>query len=156
MAMKYLGTRMILVAVEAFVALTSLGCGFGLAGGVIRFPLVFLHGTPFPDYLIPGLAMAIIVGGSALIAAMLLLTEHELGSYMSAFAGLTLLGFEVAEVTSIDHNTGDLFPLVLAFQSIYTMFGLTMLGGSIILWIEEHREHRERRWQSSHGKHATW
>lgn len=58
--------------------------------------------------------MALADGGTALIAAALLLAWQELGVLASALAGLTLLGFEVIEVTSIDRRTGNLFPIVIA------------------------------------------
>ena len=151
---KYLDTtRRILVVVAAFVALTSVGCGVGLAIGMIRFPLAFLQGTPFSDYFVPGLAMTILVGGSALLAAALLLATHELGAdpgiYASAVAGLILLGFEVMEVTSIDRNTGSLLAIVLALQATYTVFGLTMLVGAAVLGIQEHRR------RPAHRQHVT-
>lgn len=148
--MKYLDTRFILVMVEAFVALTSLVCGVGLAVGVIQFPLTFLQGTPFSDWVIPGLTMAIIVGGSALLAAALLLTGSRLGILASALAGLILLGFEGVEVLGIDRNTGYLFPLVITLQSAYTVFSLTMLGGAAFLW------RQERRRRPAHIKRVTY
>jgi hypothetical protein len=80
-----------LVGFEAFVALTSIVYGVGLAVGVVQFPLSWLQGTPFSDYVIPGLVMAIIAGGSSLLAAATILTGSKVGVLMSACAGLLLL-----------------------------------------------------------------
>jgi predicted lysophospholipase L1 biosynthesis ABC-type transport system permease subunit len=35
---------------------------------------------------------------------------------------------------SIDRNTGDLFPLVIALQATYTALGLLIFGGAVLLW----------------------
>lgn len=132
--MSTLEARRLLIAAETLVALTSIVCGIGLAVGVIQFPLDFLAGAPFGDYTIPGILMAVVVGGSALVAAALLLMRREAGIIVSALAGLILLGFEVFEVVSIDRNTGDLFPLVIALQATYTALGLLIFGGAVLLW----------------------
>lgn len=129
-----------LVLVEAVVALTSIVYGIGLAVGAIHLPLAFLEGAPFSDYTLPGLVMAIIVGGSALLAAVTLLAGHTAGVFMSALAGLILLGFEVVEVTTIDPNAGDWLPLVVMAQSVYSVLGLTMVGLAAYLWAPTHAE----------------
>lgn len=138
--MMYLVTRLSLITIEAIVALTSIVCGTGMVAGVIQFPAVFLWGTPFRDYRIPGVAMAIVVGGSALLAAALLGTRRRSGVLASALAGLILLGFEIVEVITIDRNTGDLLPVVIALQAAYTVFGLAMLCGAAYLWIQVSRK----------------
>ena len=43
--MKHKGVRLALVVLEAFVALTSIACGLGLAVGVIQFPLACVLAT---------------------------------------------------------------------------------------------------------------
>jgi hypothetical protein len=52
--------------VDVFVALTALGGGIALATGLEadRFPLDWLRGTPFRNYVIPGLILAGVVGGA--------------------------------------------------------------------------------------------
>ena len=126
--------RLILLAVELFVAATSIVCGLGLAVGVIQFPLTFLDGSPFGDYVAPGLLMAIVVGGVPLLAAAALRARHVAGLPLSALAGLILLAFEVVEVVTIDRNTGGWLPLVLTLQSAYTALGLVMLALAAYLW----------------------
>lgn len=126
--------RLILLAVELFVAATSIVCGLGLAVGVIQFPLTFLDGSPFGDYVAPGLLMASVVGGVPLLAAAALRARHAAGLPLSALAGLILLAFEVVEVVTIDRNTGGWLPLVLTLQSAYTALGLVMLALAAYLW----------------------
>ena len=146
--MKHTGVRLTLVVLEAFVALTSIVCGVGLAAGAIQFPLAWLQGAPFIDYIILGLVMAIIVGGSSLLAAATILTGHEVGVFVSALAGLLLMGFEVVELSIIDPNLGNCLLLVVPLQAIYSMLALTIFGLAVFLWMTEYRS------QHSHSRHV--
>jgi hypothetical protein len=147
--MKHKGVRLTLVVLEAFVALTSIVCGAGLAVGAIQFPLAWLQGAPFSDYAILGLVMAIIVGGSSLLAAATILTGHEVGVLVSALAGLLLMGFEVVEVSIVDRNLGNWLLLVVPLQTIYSVIGLTIFGLAAFLWITEYRS------QHFHSRHVS-
>lgn len=144
--MKHKGVRLTLFALEAFVALTSIGCGVGLMVGAVQFPLVWLAGSPFSNYTIPGLVMAVVVGGSSFLAAEAMLSEREGGVVASALAGLLLMGFEVAEGAMIDQNLGDGLPFAVGFQAIYSALSLTILGLAAFLWrTERHRRHFQAR-----------
>ncbi len=149
--MKHTGVRLTLVVLEAFVALTSIACGVGLAVGVVQFPLAWLAGTVFSDYTIPGLAMAIILGGSSLLAAETVFTGREAGVVVSAIAGLLLMGCEVAEVVSIDRNLGNWLPLVVVLQAIYSLLSLTIFGLAVSLLMTEYRR---QRFHPRHLSHA--
>ncbi len=140
-----------LVVLEAFVALTSLVCGVGLAIEVIQFPLAWLAGAPVHDYIILGWVMAIVVGGSSLLAALTMLTGREVGVLFSALAGLLLLCFEVVEVSLVDRNLGIWLLLVVPLQTIYSVIGLTMIGLTVFLWMTEYRSQHVH---SGHAGHA--
>lgn len=146
--MKHKGVRLLLVVLEAFVALTSIVCGVGLAVGVIQFPLVWLVGGPVHDYIILGWVMAILVGGSSLLAALTMLTGREVGVLFSVLAGLLLMGFEVVEVSLVDRNLGIWLLLVVPLQTIYSLIGLTMIGLAVFLWMTEYRS------QHDHSRHV--
>jgi hypothetical protein len=139
--MKHKGVRLTLAVLEAFVALTAIGCGLGLEVGAIQFPIEWLQGTPFGDYIIPGFLMANIVGGSSLLAAATILTEGEAGVLISALAGLLLIGFEVMEGTSIDPNLGNELLPALGFQTSYSAIALTIFGLATYLWMAEYRRY---------------
>jgi hypothetical protein len=139
--MRHKRVRLTLAVLEAFVALTAIGCGLGLEIGAIQFPLAWLAGTPFSDYALPGLLMAIIVGGSSLFAAATIFTEGEVGVLVSALAGLLLIGFEFVEAASIDPNLGSGLPLALGFQASYSAFALTIFGLAARLWVTEYYPH---------------
>jgi hypothetical protein len=60
--------RIVVSVLTGFIALTAIGGGGALLVGVEqqRFPLDWLRGTPFKDYTIPAILLAVVVGGSAL------------------------------------------------------------------------------------------
>jgi hypothetical protein len=65
------GVRVAHFVVDAFAAVTAVGGGTALATGLEsdRFPAEMLRGTQFGSYVIPGLILAGVVGGSVAVAA---------------------------------------------------------------------------------------
>jgi len=51
--------------------------GIGVTKDALPFPYVWLQGTPFHSYFVPGLILCLIVGGSQLAAALALLWHHS-------------------------------------------------------------------------------
>ena len=100
---RWRAARAVLVVVEAFVALTAIGGGIALAAGLEggRFPLAWLAGTPFADYTVPGLLLAVLVGGSASVAFVALLVRPAAGAAASMAAGLVLGGWIAGEVALV-------------------------------------------------------
>jgi hypothetical protein len=144
--MKHKRVRFTLFVLEAFVALTSIACGVGLMVGAVQFPVAWLAGTPFSDYTMPGLVMAVVVGGSSSLAAEMTRAGRAGGVVASALAGLLLMGFEVAEVAMIDRNVGNWLPYAVGFQAIYSTLSLTIVGLAAFLWrTEHHRRHFQTR-----------
>jgi hypothetical protein len=142
--MKHKFVRITLVVVEAFVGIWAVIGGVGLVTGAIpfiQFPLALLQGTPFSDFTIPGLALGILIGGSALFAAATVLTGREVGVMASGIAGLFTMGFEIVEVVSVNSKWGDVFPIALVQQCIIFVLGLTMFGLAAYLWRAEYRDH---------------
>lgn len=88
-----------LIVLTGFIALTALGGGIALLTGLEdnRFPLEWLRGTPFPDYTIPALILAIVVGGSALVACILIIRHHRRSRLASVLAGMIMMGYIVVE-----------------------------------------------------------
>jgi hypothetical protein len=96
----------LLVILVAFLALTTVAGGIGLLTGAIAPGLELLQGSPFSSYTIPGLALAIIVGGSALIATILLVRRHRWGALACGVTGIGIVIFEIVEVLSIGSDPG--------------------------------------------------
>ena len=84
----------ILIGITAFVGLAAIGGGIGLmaanGGGL---PADTLSYSMFNSYLLPGLLLAIVVGGSQLIAAYLLLASRHHALATSLLAGFILLAW---------------------------------------------------------------
>jgi len=57
--------RIVLIILDAFLALTAFAGGIGLVTGVAAPPTEMLAGSPFTGYLIPALSLFVIVGGCA-------------------------------------------------------------------------------------------
>src|SRR6266699_6916956 len=103
--MKHTLVRIAIGMLEALIALSAIGGGIVLlagtyqngvlieAGGRGQFPLAWLQNTPFSDYTIPALVLAIGVGGSSLLAAVTIFTGHKVGVLASAVAGLVMAGY---------------------------------------------------------------
>jgi hypothetical protein len=86
--------RATLPFLDAFLAATAIyGAVF-----VVPFQNVeLLAGSPFADYLVPGLVLGLFVGGTALVAALTLLGNRRIGAALSIIAGGEIIGFEIVE-----------------------------------------------------------
>ena len=69
-----------LFVADLFVALTAVFGGITVAAGVDKFPAGWLAGTVFSSYLVPGLILAVVVGGSATAATFATLRKRDLGT----------------------------------------------------------------------------
>jgi hypothetical protein len=151
--MKHEVIRMALLVITAIIATSAIAGGVALLRGVVfgyKLPLAWLAGTPFSDYTIPGLALAIVVGGSALIAAATIFIHREWAVLVSVLAGLVMVGYLLVEIVSIDSQLGNDLPTSLAVQLFYFVLGLALVGLGGFLWIRECRSGRH-----FHLRHAT-
>lgn len=140
--MKHKLVRIALVALEAFVGLSAVAGGIALLTGVFAqgIPVAWLQGTPFSDYTIPGLALAILVGGGMLLAAATVFIRREWATLVSVVAGIFMVGFEVVEAASVDSKAGDGLPLMAGLQALYFVLGLVIFGLAVYLWRVEYRD----------------
>ncbi len=123
--------RIVLIVVDLFAALTAIAGGVALIAGVIQFPLEWLQSTPFSSYTIPGLILAIIVGGSALVATATMLTGRSFGVIASQAAGFIIAGWTVGEVAMLGY--------VSWLQPFMFVVGLVTIGLAVWLWMVEFR-----------------
>jgi hypothetical protein len=146
--------RIVLLVIAAFIATSAIEGGVAVVEGVVfgyKLPLAWLAGTPFSDYTIPGLALAIVVGGSALLAAATAFIHREWAVLVSVLAGLVMAGYLVVEVISIDSKLGDALPISLAVQFFYFVLGLALFGLGGVLWRREYRGQHFHLGHASHG-----
>ena len=71
----------------------------------------------------------IIVGGSALLASVMLIRKYKYAVFYSAIVGLIIMVFEFIEVLAIGSPTGA----GLVMQIIYFVFGIAMVKCSLFV-----------------------
>jgi len=151
--LKHKVTRIALFVIEAVIGLSAIQGGVALLRGDFMnvLPVAWLAGTPFSDYTIPGLALVIVVGGSALLAAATVLIDREWAVLLSVLAGLIMVGFEVVEIVCLDGKVGNALPMVLGLQLFYFVLGLAVFVLAGYLWM---REYRSQHFHPGHVSHA--
>lgn len=95
---KHTPTRVALVLLTAFMAVSAIG---GAIWAVPTIPRAWLHQgliAPFADTTIPALALGILCGGAGLAAFATVLVRPRLGALVSIVAGVCMIGFELVEI----------------------------------------------------------
>lgn len=119
--------RIVLTVLTALVGITAIAGGVALvfgasrpsaSGGVVP-DLAYLGGSPFTSYIVPGVVLAVIVGGTHLLAAMLVGRGAPSGPFATAVAGFGLLIWIFVQMMFIPFSV---------LQAIYFAAGLFELG----------------------------
>ncbi len=135
--MTFKALRILIGIITAFIALTAIGGGlallFGLEGN--RFPLEWLQGTPFPDYTIPALLLAIAVGGSSLIATIMIFAKVKAYPSAAVIAGCILIGYISVEAIILKQVP----PGPTVTEIIYFVLGLVVALGAVYIRVAGNR-----------------
>jgi hypothetical protein len=87
--------RWILIGLHAVLGGAAAGAGQAFArnptGENLGMTVEWLDGSPFPDYRVPGLFLALVIGGANLMSAFLLWRRHPLSPLLSFGTGLLLI-----------------------------------------------------------------
>jgi hypothetical protein len=126
--MKRRSARTALIVTDAFLALSAIGGGIGLLAGWTKVPVYLLQGSPFPDYTLPAILLASVVGGLALVGCLATLNHEPLAFRISAMAGLAVMGFVAVEAIVI--GTAWL-------QLVYFIVGVLIVGLAVYLRARE-------------------
>jgi hypothetical protein len=129
--MQQFKTRIALIVLNLFVLATAVE---GALFVIPTLPRDWLNQGAldiFPDYTIPALALGVVCGGSALVAAAGVLFRPRFGAAASVVAGLTIIGFEAVEILVVGLS---MLQYPTAFQSylqeLYLLVGIaTVLLG---------------------------
>ncbi|MDL2341661.1 MAG: hypothetical protein QFB87_01105 [Patescibacteria group bacterium] len=84
-----------------FNALTAIAGGLSLMTGLIKPPLKWLSLTPYDSYVVPGLVLLAIVGGSSLFATVALVKKVKWNALYAMLAGWIMWGWIVTEIILI-------------------------------------------------------
>jgi hypothetical protein len=113
----------VLAAVELTTGAAALAGGTLLAaapdGSLLRADPAVLAGTPFTDWRVPGLLLAVLVGGGYLLTGWWQGSNRWHARELSIFAGAGLVAFEAAEVSWIGFQ-----PL----EAVFTVVGVTIIA----------------------------
>jgi hypothetical protein len=111
-----------LIRISLFNALSAVGGGIGLVTGTLPIPTELLRHTPFDSYVIPGLFLGLIIGGSALGGAIALVTHGKRSRFISAGAGVIMVGWITGETILLRGFSW--------LQGLYLLTGLLVAVGS--------------------------
>lgn len=119
--------RITLTVLTGAVGLTAVAGGLALLiaaltstnGGGVTPDRSYLGGSPFTSYVVPGLVLAVIVGGTHILASILTGRGSQAGPFAAAVAGFGLLIWIFVQMMFIPFS-----PL----QAIYFLAGLAELG----------------------------
>ena len=125
-----------LVGLLTFNALSAIAGGIGLVTGTLPVPTVLLRHTPFDSYVIPGLFLGAVIGGSALVGAIALLAHTKRSRLISAAAGVILVGWIAGETILIEGFSW--------LQGLYLLTGLLVVVGAWYLPVSAHGAKQRR------------
>lgn len=112
------------------IALLIFGCVSAVGGAVLAIafngagvPLTYLEGSPFRSFLIPGLILGVVVGGTQLGAAVALIIRQRWSLLICAIAGFGMIIWVFVELA-----------IILTYSFLQTLyFGLGMLELILVL-----------------------
>ena len=98
-------TRLTLVIAEAFVALSAFGAGAMFmmepSGRLMGMTVETLARSPFGSYLVPGIVLFVVVGGTQALAAWAEIRRWPRAGWLSVVAGVVLAGWIAVQVAMI-------------------------------------------------------
>lgn len=123
-----------IVVLQLFTAVTALAGGALLVirpdGSLLSADTALLAGTPFSDWLVPGLLLAVLVGVGFLAVGWWRWIQGPFAAVLSIVAGIGLVAFEIVEFSIIGFH-----PL----QVVYGILGLTLIALTLIVHLREPR-----------------
>ena len=87
----------VLKGVLLFNALSAIGGGVGLITGTLPVPTMLLRHTPFGSFVVPGLVLGIIIGGSALAGVVALRAQAPRSRAICTAAGVIMVAWIAGE-----------------------------------------------------------
>ncbi len=112
-------------ALQAFIGLGALGGGFMLVrdptGSALGLPMSFLEGSPFTDFLIPGMFLLAVNGVGSMIGAGLSFAKRRYAQEIAIVLGAILVAWIVVQVV-----------IISSFHWVHVLY---FILGIVELWI---------------------
>lgn len=122
--------RIAVIVADLFEAASAFFGAVGLLVGFMGIPVSILSGTVFTDFTVPAVLLGIVVGGSALVAAVIAAYgPRHVGALASAAAGCITVGWLTIEIAMIG--------LASWAQVFWLVVGVVMIGLAALLWQAE-------------------
>ena len=97
--------KLLLFILVAFIAITSTLSGLLMIsnpdGAILNLPLSLLEGTPFTDFLVPGILLTMTVGGVNLYAIFCQMQRHPNRYNWAMAGGIMITGWITAQILLI-------------------------------------------------------
>lgn len=120
--------RWSLIALHAFLGVSAIAAGQAFvrdpSGGALGMTKEWLEGSPFPDFRIPGLFLAVVIGSANLVSAGALLKQHPIASTLSLATGVLLVAWVAIQTLIVGARHWSqliwwvMFPLVAALAAL--------------------------------------
>ena len=127
--------HVLLIVLAGFLGLSAVPGGITLLGGFYAPPVEQLKGSVFSDFTVPGLALLLVVGGSAVLATVLLVRRSPFSSLSAALAGVIVMSFEFVEVLAIGSPPGP----ARVMQLLYFGIGLALVSLALVAMLTDVR-----------------
>lgn len=113
------------IVLEILIGIGAVVGGANALAGGRGIPKEWLQDTPFKTYRVPGLVLLLLVGGSMLSSAGLLLDGSSVARLVSLEAGIILLAWAAAQLSMIGYRHWS--------QSLTAAFGIAVVTLSLLL-----------------------
>ncbi len=127
---------LVLAILTGLLALSGLAGGLGLLFGFSAPPIEALGNSIFKDYTVPGLALFVLVGGSALLAFVLLTRQSKDALLFATTAGIVIMFFVFVEILIIGSPPGVSQTLQIFYFGLGTVITIFAMG----VWYLDLRE----------------
>ena len=127
--------RRTVVGLHLFNAVSAVGGGIALVVGGLGVPTDLLRHTPFESFVVPGLFLAVVIGGTALLGAIAVLAHWRRAPAASAAAGAVMVGWIAGETVLVEGFSW--------LQGLYLLTGAIALAASVRL-AQADRSHHDR------------
>lgn len=121
-----------------FQGLSGLAGGIGLVadptGASLQIPLAWLDGSPFRDYLVPGMILMVVLGFLPLVVAYLFRNNSERARYGGLAVGTAIVIWIAVEIAVIGYQSHP--PLQAVYGAVGIVILVLLFLPSVQTWFE--------------------